>query len=154
MTDSPLQTSSVPSLSPGDTGWAYSGQTRHLPCAEPDGAKRCSQDTHGQPRLDGFEPLHHHLTWEGAGACEQVEHPEQGPARAVWLLSTGCTPALPKDGCLGMLPKSGMASYCARMGFVTHHSPIPEGWHPTSPGKGSPTPYRPRQCGAKARCSV
>lgn len=27
-----------------------------------------------------------------------------------------------------------MASHCARMGFVTHHSPTPEGWHPTSPG--------------------
>lgn len=27
-----------------------------------------------------------------------------------------------------------MASSCARMGLVTHLSPTPQGWHPTSPG--------------------
>lgn len=72
MTDFPPQTSSVPSV-PSGHGKAPHGlgvaraETGHLPCAEPDRAERCSQDTHGQPRLDGFEPLHHHLTWQGAG---------------------------------------------------------------------------------------
>lgn len=73
LTDSLLQISSVPSSSPEDPGkhhpgWRvpraetpFIGQCQCLPCAETDGAECCSQDTHGQPRLDGFEPLHHDL---------------------------------------------------------------------------------------------
>lgn len=56
---------------------------RCLPCTEMDGAERCSQDTHGQPRLDGFKPLHHDLTWEGAGSREWAGQPGRWPPRAM-----------------------------------------------------------------------
>lgn len=64
--------------------WNLIRQHRCLPCVETNGAKRCSQHTHGQPRLDGFEPFHHHLTWEAAEHSEQaqgtVPHRDRSPA--------------------------------------------------------------------------
>lgn len=95
---------------------------RCLPCAEMDGAERCSQDTHGQPCLDGFKPLHHDLTWEGAGSHQWAGQPSRWPARAVRSCNAGCTfcpfprmlqtdatdtSPLPPWQDSGMLPKSG-----------------------------------------------
>lgn len=78
----------------------------------------------------------------------------------MWLLSTGCTSALPKDGYLGMLPKRGHGLTLCQDGLC--HTPLthPRGMASHKPWElgeyipGSPTSYRPQQCGAKAQCSV
>lgn len=80
-------TSLHPSANPGSElrlTWTLIRQHHCLPCVETNGAKRCSQHTHGQPRLDGFKPFHHHFTWQEAECCEQaqgmVPHQDGSPA--------------------------------------------------------------------------
>lgn len=89
MTDSPLQISRVPSLSPADmgkhhTGWVYPGQRlgtyRVLSRTGPNAAPR----THmGSPVWTASNHFTTTSPGREQGGREQAEHLDQGPARAV-----------------------------------------------------------------------
>lgn len=145
MTDSPCKPAVSP-LSPGKAPHrAQTGTYRVLSRTGPNAAPR----THmGSPVW--MASNHFTTTSPGReqGGCEHTE--------PVWVLSTGCTSALPKDGYLGILPESGYGPIPVPGWALSHTTHPPRGMASQKPRElgdhvpGRPTPCRPWQCGAKA----
>lgn len=158
LTDSPLQTSSVPSLSPEDTGKHHPGWS--IPQAETLSSSARAyralrwMGPKAAPRTHMGSPVwtaSNHFTTTSPGR-EQKDHeragcPGRGPASAVQSHNAGCTicpfprmamhlsPPPPWQD-LGMLPKSGHGLILCQN--EPHCAPPTQGGQPRAPGRAAP----------------